>query len=67
MLLICATDLRRHQPMLLAVLGVLFMAGVARAVSWVLHGAPAAPLVAIAAVDLLLPPLLYGWFRRIRD
>jgi hypothetical protein len=63
-LLIATTDLRRYAPMVKAVLGVLFMAGVARAVSWCLHGAPSPALIAIACVDLALPPLLYLWFGR---
>lgn len=63
-LLIGTTDLRRYQPMVVATLGVLFMAGIARVVSWVLHGAPSPLIVAILCADLLLPPLLYVWLQR---
>lgn len=65
-LLIAATDLRRHAPMLTAALAVLFAAGVARAVAWIVHGAPAPLLIGIMVADLLLPPVLYAWFLRSR-
>ena len=64
-LFIGSSDLRRYRPMVLATLGVLFAAGVARALSWMLHGAPAPALIVIMAADLLLPPLLYGWLNRV--
>jgi hypothetical protein len=64
-LLICATDLRRYEPVLLATLGVLFAAGIARAISWAIHGAPSPIIIGIFCADLLLPPLLYVWFRRV--
>jgi Domain of unknown function (DUF4345) len=66
-LLISATDLRRYEPMVVAVLGVLFMAGMARVVAWVLHGTPAPALIGITVADLLLPPLLYFWLKRVRE
>jgi Domain of unknown function (DUF4345) len=65
-LLISATDLRRYEPIVLATLGVLFLAGLARVVAWVLHGTPSPALVAITCADLLLPPLMYYWFNRVR-
>jgi Domain of unknown function (DUF4345) len=64
-LLIAATDLRRYRPIVIAVFGVLFLAGVARVVAWVLHGAPSSMIVGIACADLLLPPALYFWLKRI--
>ncbi len=63
-LLVCATDLRRYEPIVLAVLGVLFAAGIARVLAWVLHGAPAPMIVGILCADLLLPPVLWLWLRR---
>ena len=56
-------DLRRYEPIVVATLAVLFAAGLARAVAWVLHGAPAPALIGITAVDLLLPPVLVVWLR----
>jgi hypothetical protein len=35
------------------------MAGIARVVVWVLHGAPSPARIGITCADLLLPPLLY--------
>ncbi len=61
-------DLRRFEPIIMATLGVLFAAGLARALAWALHGAPAPALIGITAVDLLLPPVLAIWLRRsLRD
>ena len=64
-LFIAATDLTRYRAMVLAVLGVLFMAGIARAVAWMLHGAPAPGLIGILVADFVLPPVLYLWFGRV--
>lgn len=63
-LLVCTTDLLRYRPIVLAVLGVLFAAGLARALSWALHGAPSPPIIGILCADLLLPPLFYAWMQR---
>ncbi len=63
-LLIGATDLRRYEPIVVATLGVLFAAGLARAVSWAIHGAPSSLIIGIMCADLLLPPLLYSWLKR---
>jgi hypothetical protein len=41
-LYICASDLRRYEPILKSLLGVFFLSGVARVVSWAVRGAPAA-------------------------
>lgn len=63
-LFIAASDLQRYRPMAVAVLGVLFAAGIARAISWVLNGQPAPAIVGILIADLLLPPILYAWLKR---
>lgn len=63
-LLISATDLRRYEAMVVATLGVLFAAGIARVTAWALHGAPSPMIVGIVCADLLLPPLLYSWLKR---
>jgi hypothetical protein len=64
-LLISTTDVRRYEPIIVATLGVLFLAGIARVVSWWMHGSPSAVIVGIVCADLLLPPLLYVWLRRV--
>ena len=63
-LLIAVTDLKRYEPMVVAALGVLFAAGIARVVAWALQGAPAPILIGIMAAGLLLPPILYSWLKR---
>jgi Domain of unknown function (DUF4345) len=64
-LLISSRDLRRYEPMIIATLGVLFMAGISRVVAWIIHGAPSSMLIGILFADLILPPVLYFWFKRI--
>ena len=61
LLYLCATDLERYEPILKAVLACFFLGGVARLVSWATHGAPAPLVVVLAATELLLPLVLFGW------
>jgi Domain of unknown function (DUF4345) len=63
-LLIGSTDLVRYRPIILAALGVLFAAGLARVVSWMLFGAPSTIIIGILVADLLLPPILYVWMKK---
>jgi hypothetical protein len=63
-LLIGSTDLVRYKPIILAALGVLFAAGVARAISWIMFGAPSTIIIGILVADLLLPPILYLWMKK---
>lgn len=63
-LLISAKDLRRYETMVVATLGVLFAAGLARVIAWALHGAPVPTIVGIVCADLLIPPLFYVWLKR---
>ena len=62
---ICAGDIPRFRPILLALLWVFFMAGLARLVAWALHGAPAPAVVGLLLLELLLPPVLLAWLRRV--
>jgi Domain of unknown function (DUF4345) len=64
-LLIGSTDLVRYKPIILATLGVLFAAGIARALSWSLFGAPSSIIIGILVADLLLPPILYTWMKKV--
>lgn len=59
MLWTCAADLQRHAVVLRRVLGVFWLAGLARLPSLLLVGWPAPAVLALAAVELLLPPLLW--------
>jgi hypothetical protein len=63
-LLIGSTDLVRYRPIILAALGVLFAAGIARSISWVFFGAPSTIIIGIMIADLLLPPILYIWMKK---
>jgi hypothetical protein len=63
-LLIGSTDVQRYRPIILAALGVLFAAGIARVVSWVLFGAPSPIIIGILVADLVLPPILYVWMEK---
>lgn len=65
-LLICATDLVRFEPVLKAALGVFFLAGCARLLSWGLHGAPAPLVVGLLVIELVFPPVFYLWFRKVQ-
>lgn len=62
---IATADVPRYRPMILAVLGVLFAAGVARLVSVALFGLPAPAITGIMVADLILPPILYYWMVRV--
>ncbi|MBN9008133.1 MAG: DUF4345 domain-containing protein [Rhizobiales bacterium] len=64
-LLVSTSNLHRYQPMIVATLAVLFAAGIARAVSWILHGAPSPAIIGILCADLVLPPVLYGWLKLV--
>lgn len=60
-LLIAASDLKRYAPMLRATLWIFFAAGLSRLVSWLAVGTPAPLILALAAVELVAPPLLLFW------
>lgn len=62
---IATSDLARFRPMVPAVLAVLFVAGLGRALAWVIHGAPAGAIIVIVVADLLLPPLFVLWLNRV--
>ncbi len=66
-LYICATDLRRYEPIFKAAMWVFFLGGVARLVSWSTHGAPAPLVIALAASELLVPPALLIWHGKVKD
>lgn len=65
-LYLCATDPPRFEPVLKAALLIFFLAGVARIVSWLARGTPAVMVVVLAASELVLPPLLWLWYERVR-
>jgi hypothetical protein len=52
-------------PLYRAWLAVMFASGVARAISFAVNGAPHPVIAAAILVELLLPPVLYGWQRQV--
>ena len=66
-LYLCSTDINRYGPILNAALLCFFLGGLARIVSWAVHGAPAPLVILLAAFELLLPPLLFVWLQKVRS
>jgi hypothetical protein len=66
-LYLCSKDLRTYAPFFKAAMWVFFLAGAARLVAWVQHGAPAALVIALLAVELLVPPVLLAWHARVAN
>jgi hypothetical protein len=60
----CARDVRTHAGLLRIVLAIFFFGGCARALSAIQYGLPSSPIVALWAVELIVPPLLLVWLRR---
>lgn len=59
LLLLCAKDIRRYEPVLRVAMMVFFVGGLARLVSIAIVGLPAAPILGLTAIELLAPPFLY--------
>ena len=66
-LLICAKDLNRYEPILKTTLYIFFLAGLSRVVSWLTHGTPAPLVVTLAAVELIAPPVMLFWLSKARN
>jgi hypothetical protein len=60
----CARDLRTHAGLLTIVLVLFFFGGCARGLSAIQYGPPSPPIIALWAVELIIPPLLLIWLRR---
>ena len=65
LLWLVASDIARYDVVLRVMLAVFFAGGLARLVAWVQYGAPTAPTVGLLAIELVAPPLLYLWRRRL--
>jgi Domain of unknown function (DUF4345) len=63
-LYLCSKDLRTYAVFFKAAMWVFLLAGVARLVAWVQHGAPAPAVIALLAVELVVPPVLLAWHAR---
>jgi len=61
----CARDLADRGQILLALQAVFFLGGVARLLSWAQVGPPIPLFVFLGVLELLIPPLLWLWLRRV--
>lgn len=64
-LYLCSRDLKAYAQFFKAAMWVFLLAGGARLVAWVQHGAPAPLVIALLAVELLLPVVLLVWHARV--
>jgi Domain of unknown function (DUF4345) len=64
---LCAQDLRRFESFFKATVWVFFLGGLARLLSWATHGTPAPLILALAASELLIPPLLLIWYAKVKN
>ena len=62
---LCATDIEKYKPVLVSLLVVFFLAGLARVVSIATHGVPSALVLALLGSEVLLPPVLFIWLRKL--
>lgn len=60
-----AQDLAQRAAVVLALQAVFFVGGLARIVSLIAVGPPIPLFVFLGALELLIPPLLWWWIRRI--
>tara|TARA_R110002110_G_scaffold66978_1_gene183024 strand:- start:122414 stop:122848 length:435 start_codon:yes stop_codon:yes gene_type:complete len=65
LLFLCSTDLQKYRVVLQCVIWVFFAAGLARLVSMGIYGMPSTLVLLLLASELLLPPLLAVWLRRV--
>lgn len=60
-----AANLARHLPILKATVWVFFVAGLVRFISVWLYGWPPPLITALFAAEIILPPILLLWIKRI--
>lgn len=65
LLLVTSSDIPRYGLIIRCVLWVFFIAGLARFVSVGMFGWPPVAIGALFALELLLPPVLLVWLRRV--
>jgi len=66
-LLLASGDPTRYEHVFRFALLAFFAGGVARLVSIATHGLPAPAIIGLAVVELVAPPVLFVWFRRIQS
>jgi len=65
MLLLASTDVRGYQKVIVLTFAVFFAAGLSRLVSVALAGWPAQMVILLTIVELLLPPIMLVWLKRL--
>jgi Domain of unknown function (DUF4345) len=65
MLWLCAGDLSGHKTLFRILGGSVFLGGIARVVSMMLHGLPTPPVIALTVIELVGVPLLLLWHRNV--
>ena len=63
---IAAGDVPRYQQVLKATFWVFLAGGASRVLSWMLDGPPSAWVIALSAVELVLPVVMLLWLFRLR-
>src|SRR5262249_18294672 len=66
LLVICANDLGKYAVILKAALWVLMAGGIGRLISIGIHGMPSAPILMLLVTELVVPPLIVLWLRKLR-
>lgn len=67
LLWLCADNIKQYSSVLRCLFLVFFAAGMARLVSIALVGLPSALILGLLATELLLPPILLLWLRRLEQ
>lgn len=60
----CARDVRAHSGVLKILLAVFFVGGLARGLSAIQYGLPSSPIVALWAIEVITPPVIWLWLDR---
>lgn len=67
LLWLCATDIKRFEPVLNAVLWVTFLASIARVITWLQYGSPAPFVIFLMATELICPPVVGLWYAKVKN
>lgn len=62
----CTRDMPRYRVVFQLLLAMTFVAGLTRIFSIIVNGWPAPAILALSAIELILPPLLFIWEQRSR-
>ena len=65
MLWLSSTDLLKYRTVLALTLLVFLFAGLARLISIAIVGWPTTPIIALTLIEILGPPVVYIWLKRV--